>query len=291
MIHPCVWHDGTALAAAEHYAAVFPDGAIAERSPTPDAETPPTVVTCRLAGAPLMLLNGGPHFRPNPSISAMVRCGEAALVDELWRGLTEGAPEPLMPLGSYAWSPRYGWLRDRWGFTWQLMHDETLPAGAAAELSPALLFTGERFGRAAGALGRYAAVLPDSGEPSIEAYADDSPSPGKVLFGELGFAGGGRLVAMDGPGEHAFAFGEGVSLVVHCADQAELDAVWDGLIAGGGTPSRCGWLRDAFGVSWQVLPQGLSTWLADPDTGPAAMRALMTMDKLDIARLHPDPGA
>jgi len=90
------------------------------------------------------------------------------------------------------------------------------------------------------------------------------------------------LIAMDGPGEHGYTFNEAVSLVVNCDTQEEIDFFWDKLTANGGQESMCGWLKDKFGVSWQIIPSIIGKVMTDPEKGPRAMQALMKMKKIDI---------
>ena len=98
--------------------------------------------------------------------------------------------------------------------------------------------------------------------------------------------GGQRFQALNGGPQ--FRFTEAVSLSIACKDAAEVDRYWDGLIADGGEPGRCGWLKDRFGLSWQVVPDGMGTLLSDPDPGRAgrAMQAMMGMTKLDLAAMR-----
>jgi predicted 3-demethylubiquinone-9 3-methyltransferase (glyoxalase superfamily) len=86
----------------------------------------------------------------------------------------------------------------------------------------------------------------------------------------------------------AFRFNEAVSFFVGCDTQQEIDELWGKLLADGGSPSRCGWLRDKFGLSWQIVPNSLGGMLSDPDGAKAgrAMNAMMQMDKLDLAKLQ-----
>jgi predicted 3-demethylubiquinone-9 3-methyltransferase (glyoxalase superfamily) len=94
------------------------------------------------------------------------------------------------------------------------------------------------------------------------------------------------MVAMDAHGPHGFVFNEALSLQVMCKDQAELDRYWETL-SEGGTQSVCGWLKDRFGLSWQVVPESIAAWMASNDTAARdrAFAAMMTMKKLDIATL------
>jgi predicted 3-demethylubiquinone-9 3-methyltransferase (glyoxalase superfamily) len=97
---------------------------------------------------------------------------------------------------------------------------------------------------------------------------------------------GQQFVALNGG--PTFNFCEGMSLYVNCQDQAEVDDLWDKLTASGGEPGRCGWLKDKFGVSWQIIPSGMSEMLNDPDAARAglAMQAMMTMNKIDLAAMQ-----
>ncbi len=97
-----------------------------------------------------------------------------------------------------------------------------------------------------------------------------------------------NLIVMDGPGSHAFTFGEGVSLVVDCKDQDEVDHFWNNLTANGGQESMCAWLKDGFGVWWQIVPTALGKMLNDPDREKAnrVMQAMLKMKKIVIADLE-----
>ncbi len=97
----------------------------------------------------------------------------------------------------------------------------------------------------------------------------------------------GRKVMLLNGGGHDFPFNESVSLVIDCGDQAEVDYYWTALLEGGGQESQCGWLKDRFGLSWQVTPVRLVELVTDPDRGKAsrAMKAMMSMRKIDIAAI------
>lgn len=123
----------------------------------------------------------------------------------------------------------------------------------------------------------YASVFKDSGIDRV------MPGPGgKPMTVEFHLAGV-PFIALNG-GPH-FKFTEAISLSVDCADQAEVDDLWEKLSAGG-APSRCGWLKDRYGLSWQIVPSVLPKLLADPACAGSVMQALMGMDKLDIQKLQ-----
>jgi predicted 3-demethylubiquinone-9 3-methyltransferase (glyoxalase superfamily) len=95
---------------------------------------------------------------------------------------------------------------------------------------------------------------------------------------------GQRFNAFNG-GPH-FRFSEAISLSVSCADQAEIDRYWSALTANGGEESQCGWLKDRWGLSWQIVPEAMGRWMSDPQAAPRVVAAFMPMKKLDIAALE-----
>jgi predicted 3-demethylubiquinone-9 3-methyltransferase (glyoxalase superfamily) len=152
-----------------------------------------------------------------------------------------------------------------------------------SKISPCLWFDGE----AEEAAKFYVSLLPDSRIEKIQKNTVDSPAgkAGSVLVVEFTLAGQ-RFMALNGGMrfEHTHA----VSFKIDCADQAEVDRLWDALLADGGSPEQCGWLKDRFGVSWQIVPTALPKYLGGPDAAGAqrAMQAMMGMIKLDIEGLR-----
>ncbi len=272
-IYPCLWFDGKARDAAAFYAATFPD---ARRL----GGSPPTEMV-RVATMKLMLLDGGPNYTVNPSISFFYNCGSEAEIDALWRALSNGGTV-MMPLDAYPFAKRYGWVADAFGVSWQLI----LPSGPARQKAfPSLMFTRDQCGRAEEAMRFYTSVFKGSAIGTISRYgAGQAPdAEGTVSYGEFSL-GGQWFTAMDSAHPHQFAFSEGNSLVVPCADQKEIDHVWDRLTEGG-SESQCGWLKDKFGVSWQVVPAVLESLMADPARAPRVVEAFLKMKKFDIAAL------
>ena len=275
-IYPCLWYDGKAKEAAEFYCSVFENAKIT-------ADTP-MVVTFEIFGKKIMGLNGGPMFEINPSISLFVLLETVEKTNAAWEKLAEGG-KVLMPIDKYFWSERYGWVQDKYGMTWQI--SVVNQAGDKPTLTPSLLFTGDRFGKAEEAVNLYCSLFKNSSIDVMMHYPEDDPSAGKVMFSECKLDGY-NLIAMDGPGEHKYSFSEGVSLVVECKDQDEVDFFWNNLIADGGAESMCGWLKDKFAVSWQIVPEALGKLMSDPDQERAGrvMQVLMKMKKLVIADLE-----
>jgi predicted 3-demethylubiquinone-9 3-methyltransferase (glyoxalase superfamily) len=152
-----------------------------------------------------------------------------------------------------------------------------------SKITPCLWFNGN----AEEAANLYVSLLPDSRVESVSRSPADNPSTraGAVLVVDFTLAGRPFRGLNGGPG---FPFTEAVSFVVDCEDQAEVDRLWNALIGGGGSPGQCGWLKDRFGVSWQIVPRQLGEMLGDPDRVRAgrAMEAMLRMSKIDVAALR-----
>jgi predicted 3-demethylubiquinone-9 3-methyltransferase (glyoxalase superfamily) len=130
----------------------------------------------------------------------------------------------------------------------------------------------------------YVSVFPNSKITAITRYPEGTDRAGTVLTVEF-LLDGQELTALNGGPQ--FPFTEAISLLITCADQTEIDYYWDTLAAGGET-SQCGWLKDKYGVSWQVVPPGMAETLNDPDRSRAqrAMQAIYGMQKIDMAALQ-----
>lgn len=271
-IHPCLWFDGQAKAAADLYCSLFNNSRIT-------ADTP-MVVTFELNGNKFMGLNGGPQFKINPSISVFVVCESPEETNVLWEKLIEGG-KVLMPIDKYDWSERYGWLQDRFGLTWQisLISNTTIKQ----KIRPCMLFTSDHFGMAEEAINFYTSVFDHSSTELLMHYPATAENAGMVLYSEFKLDHQ-NMIAMDGPGVHDYIFSEGVSFVVECESQKEIDYYWDRLTEGG-QESMCGWLKDKFGVSWQIVPAILGKLMSDSEKAPGVTKAFMKMKKLDIETL------
>ena len=133
----------------------------------------------------------------------------------------------------------------------------------------------------------YTSIFPNSRIDKVVKAASDTPSnrKGDVITVEFTLDGSHFVGLNGGPDFH---FDEAISFMIECKDQAEVDRYWDALLAGGGEPSVCGWLKDKFGLSWQVTPKRLLE-MTESDDRPAAeraMKAMLEMQKIDIAKLE-----
>jgi predicted 3-demethylubiquinone-9 3-methyltransferase (glyoxalase superfamily) len=272
-IYPCLWFDGKAGEAAKFYCSVFDYTVISSESQI--------VVNIESAGQKFMLLNGGPMFKINPSISFFVSCKTKEEIDRKWEKLLAGG-SVLMPLEEYEWSKRYGWLQDKYGVNWQLMLGKIGDSGQI--FTPALMFTGSQNGNAEKAINFYASVFECSGAKNILRYSKgQNEIEGNLAHAQF-FLGKHLFVAMDSSFQHQFCFNEGVSFVVECETQGEIDYYWSGLTLGG-MESQCGWLKDRFGVSWQIVPAILNELMQDPSRSERVINAFLKMKKFDIEGL------
>ena len=154
---------------------------------------------------------------------------------------------------------------------------------ARPKVYPCLWFDG----KAEEAATFYVSLLPDSRIDNVWRSPADTPSgpEGMVLLVDFTVAGQ-QLQGLDGGPD--FRFNEAVSLVIECEDQAEVDRLWDALTADGGEPGPCGWLKDRYGLSWQIVPKRLNEMLEGPDRDGArrAMEAMLKMGKLEVPALE-----
>ncbi|KRD41462.1 3-demethylubiquinone-9 3-methyltransferase [Cellulomonas sp. Root930] len=132
----------------------------------------------------------------------------------------------------------------------------------------------------------YVSIFPNSRIVSVARYGEGAPQPAGTAFTVSFVLDGLEVQALNGGA--AYSFTEAFSMQVSVPDQAECDRVWDALTADGGEPGACGWLKDRWGLSWQVIPTVLPELLGDPDPGRAgrALNAMLTMSKLDVAALR-----
>jgi predicted 3-demethylubiquinone-9 3-methyltransferase (glyoxalase superfamily) len=292
-ITPYLWFDTQAKEAAEFYTSVLPESKVTHTTTlhdTPSGES--DVVSFELAGQPFMAISAGPLFTFNPSISFILNFDPSrdtharAHLDRLWEQLSEGGTA-LMPLDSYPFSERYGWIQDRYGLSWQLML--TNPAGEERPfIIPELMFVGNNAGRAEEAMELYGAVFKGSRRGMTARYPKgmEPEKEGTIMFADFSL-GGAWFAAMDSAGAHQFTFNEAISLLVPCETQAEIDYYWEKLSADP-QAEQCGWLKDQFGLSWQVYPTVIGEMIqhGTREQIDRITQAFLPLKKMDIATLQ-----
>lgn len=275
-IFPCFWFDGTGNDAAQFYTSVFPNAKITVNTPV--------VINMEFNGQKIMLLNAGPQFQLNPSISVMVMCETADEVENYYKKLSENA-KVLMPLDTYPFSEKYAWVQDQFGINWQLYKGEK----SEQKYIPTLMFINDNNGKCQEAMDYYINTFPNSEINSINHYpigstAEDVGNIANARFTINNY----QLFGMDSAADYPFNFSEAISLVVMTADQEETDKYWNELTANGGQESQCGWLKDRFGVSWQIVPHRLITLMNDPNhyKSQKVVKAMLAMKKIIISDLE-----
>ena len=296
-IVPNLWFDTEAEEAVKFYTSIFDNSKIISETRYPEVgqeihqKEAGSIMTINfeLEGYQLLALNGGPHFKFNPSISLFVFSKDEEEINRMWNRLSEGG-KTIMPLDSYDWSPKYGWVQDRYGLSWQFMIHEC-DQEIAQRICPLLFFTGRSHGDAEQAVKFYTTVFEDSTIEGILKYEEGDNN--KYALGTVKHAQfqlqGETFMAMDSGMENDFPFNEAISFIVLCKDQQEIDKYWEQLTEGGDPQAQqCGWLKDKFGISWQVTPVGMEELLNDPDKGKAnrAMEEMLKMNKIEIERFN-----
>jgi predicted 3-demethylubiquinone-9 3-methyltransferase (glyoxalase superfamily) len=292
-IVPHLWFDKEAKEAAAFYGAAFPDSRITNittlhNTPSGDCD----VVSFTVCGQPFMAISAGPLFKFNPSISFFVNFDPSqdadaqTRIDAVWVKLVADG-KVLMPLDKYPFSERYGWVEDKYGLSWQLIL--TNPAGERRPvIAPSLLFVGDVYGKAEEASDFYISVFNDAKRGTLVRYPAgmEPDKEGAVMFTDF-MLEGQWFAAMDSAREHNFAFNEAVSFMVYCKDQREIDYYWEKLSA---VPQaeQCGWLKDKYGISWQIVPAAMDQMMQDPDPARVSRvtEAFLKMKKFDLATLQ-----
>ena len=285
-ITPHLWFDKQAKEAAKLYTSIFKNSEI--KSAATLHNTPSGTVdllTIELLGQEFRLINAGPLFKFTPAVSFVVACDTKDEVDALWDELSKGG-SVLMELGEYPFSEKYGWTQDRYGLSWQVMF--VGERQIERKITPTLMFVGEQCGKAEEAIHFYASVFHDAKVGHILRYgANEQPDKeGTVRHAGVELEGQ-SFAAMDSARAHNFTFNEAISFIVHCNTQEEIDYFWTKLSADR-KAEQCGWLRDKFGLSWQIVPTVMDEMLSGKDQSKLARvtEAFLKMKKFDIAKLQ-----
>lgn len=294
-ITPNLWFDGNAKDAVDFYVSVFPDSKVLLKTYYPKSAKEGLAdfqlglagemltVNFELGNQQFTAINAGPEFGFNSSISFMVNFDPSRdeqareHLDELWDKLIDGG-EALMPIYSYQFSKRYGWVRDRYGVTWQLIL--TNPDGEPRPfIVPSLMFAGKNTNLAEEAISFYTSVFIDTKKGTLVRYSEDTgpAKAGSLMFADFMLAGQ-WFAAMDSGVGQDIRFNEAISFAVTCKDQTEIDYYWKKLSY---VPEaeQCGWCKDRYGLSWQIVPENMEELMKKP----GAYAKMLQMKKLVIA--------
>jgi predicted 3-demethylubiquinone-9 3-methyltransferase (glyoxalase superfamily) len=285
-ITPHLWFDKEAKEAAEFYTSLLPDSKVTNittlrDTPSGDCD----VVSFELAGQPFMAISAGPLFKFNPSVSFHVKSKTKEEVDEIWEKLSSGG-KVLMPLDAYLFSERYGWLEDKYGLSWQVIY-----AGnneIQQTITPVLMFVGPVCGKTEEAVTFYTAVFHHANTVFLTRYGqgEEPDQEGTVKYVAFTLEGM-EFGAMDSARDHHFAFNEAISFLVPCETQEEIDYYWQKLSADP-QAEQCGWLKDKFGLSWQIWPTAIGEMMKNGtrEQIDRITQAFLPMKKFDLATLQ-----
>jgi predicted 3-demethylubiquinone-9 3-methyltransferase (glyoxalase superfamily) len=283
-IIPHLWFDKEAKEAAEFYASIFPDSKvkiITTLHNTPSGDS--NIVSMEIMNQDFMLISAGPYFKFTPSVSFLVACSLTEVVT-YYNRLSHGG-KALMELGEYPFSEKYGWIQDKYGLSWQLMYFGKREV--KQKITPTLMFVGDVCGKAEEAINFYTSIFHNSKKGDILRYSkgEDPDKEGTVKHADFNLEKL-EFAAMDSARMHDFTFNEAVSFIVHCKNQEEIDYYWDKLTADP-KAEQCGWLRDKYGLSWQIVPVEMEMMMStkDKDQLDRITQAFLKMKKFDLAEL------
>jgi len=297
-IIPHLWYDKEAKAAAEFYTSLFPKSRITNISTIHDTPSGDCdIVSFELAGQSFMAISAGPVFTFNPSVSFMVNFDPSRdkhareNLDAAWEKLSDGGTV-LMPLQEYPFSKWYGWIQDKSGLSWQLILSNP-DSEERPFIVPSMLFVGAVCGKAEEATDYYLSVFSAHGGKGskrglVARYPKgmDPDTEGSIMFTDF-MLGQQWFAAMDSARRHDFSFSEAISFIVHCDTQEDIDYYWAKLSA---VPEaeQCGWLKDKYGLSWQIVPTVMDKMMSegDPEKLARVTAAFLKMKKFDINKLQ-----
>jgi predicted 3-demethylubiquinone-9 3-methyltransferase (glyoxalase superfamily) len=280
-----LWFDKEAKEAAAFYTSVFENSKIKDTTTLHNTPSDSVdMVTIELSGQDFTLLSAGPLFKFNPSVSFLVACQTKDEVDALWEKLSVGGAA-LMELGEYPFSEKYGWTQDKYGLSWQVMFMGERKI--KQKITPTLMFVREVCGKAEEAINFYASIFNNAKVGEILRYGrgEEPDKEGTVKHAAFTLLGQ-EFAAMDSARGHNFTFNEAISLMVHCDTQEEIDYYW-GKLTADPKAEQCGWLKDTYGLSWQIVPSVMDEMFKEKDEKKIARvtEAFLKMKKFDIDAL------
>ncbi len=281
-IIPCLWYDNEAEEAVKFYSSLFDESKVNrilhfgkegfEFHHKPEGSV--MTVEFELNGQKFLALNGGPDIRFSEAVSLFVYCESEERINFLYQKLSE-VGSINMPLDKYDWSPKYAWVKDKFGLSWQL---DIESINSSQKIVPSLLFVNDKYNKVKEAANHYTSIFHNS------KILMEYPADNYLLFAQIKLSDYLLNCMSGGNMAHNFDFNDALSLMIYCDTQDEIDYYWNRLTENG-QEVQCGWLKDKFGVSWQVVPKILDDLLENPKTSSKAMNAMFSMVKFDIKKL------
>lgn len=288
-ISPCLWFDTQAEEVVEFYTSLFPNSLIKnilrygkegkEIQKKPEGSV--LTIDFTLDEVPFVALNGTPAFQHNESISLFVYCETDERINFLYEKFSESG-SVNMPLDKYDWSSKYAWVKDKFGVSWQL---DISKSNSSQKIVPSLLFVNNKFNLIKNAANFYTSIFPDSKILIEQVFENiNEIENGTLLFAQLSLNGYLINLMSGGKIKHNFDFNESISFIVNCNSQEEIDYYWSKLTEGG-EEIECGWLKEKFGIFWQIVPEILNELLVDSQKSDKVMREIFKMKKLELKKL------
>lgn len=282
-ITPFLWFDDNAEEAINYYVSIFDDSKINGITRYEEGLQKGKVLTgeFQLEGQHFMALDGGPEFTFTPAVSFFVNCANERKLNRYYMQLVDEG-SVLMPLKKYPFGEKYAWVTDKYGVSWQLYLD-----GHTPNILPSIMFICDKHGKTEEAIKFYTSIFEKSAILSIAHYDIHDEAPGGTIKHGRFLLHNQEFLAFDSHQDHDFSITGAISFYVNCDGQKEVDALWDKL-SQNGEVVQCGWLKDKYGVMWQIIPSILPQMLSDPDPDKAkrVMEAMLKMKKIDIPALH-----
>lgn len=282
-ITPFLWFEENAEEAINFYVTIFDDSKVIRINRYVEGPLKGKVLNgeFQLEGQQFMALDGGPEFVFTPAVSFFVNCSNEGKLDHYYAQLSEDG-SVLMPLKRYQFGEKFAWVTDKFGVSWQLMLDSHTP-----NILPCLMYICEKHGKTEEAIHFYTSVFPKSAVLSIAHYDLHDEAPGGTIKHGRFLLHNQEFLAFDSHQDHDFSMTGAISFYVNCESQEEVDALWEKL-SQNGEIMKCGWLKDKYGVTWQIIPSDLPQMLSDPDSEKAKRvnDAMLKMKKIDISALE-----
>lgn len=277
-IIPALWFEKDAMDAAEYYIDIFPESSVFNTVTSYDVPSPSgysVTVRFKLCNQDFVAIDGAPEFKTSSAVSLSYTTTDKDELNRVWYKLMNDG-YAVIEYGEHEFNPESGWVRDRYGIMWQLSLSEK---DAEQRIKPTLLFSNDMNSKAEEAAAFYTEIFANSNVNNIVHYGKDA----KVSFTLSQF----EMYAMDDDTKDDQQFNEAVSLMVMCEDQAEINYLWEKLSAVKESEA-CGWLKDNYGVSWQIVPRRLDEMYenASKEQNANLTDAILEMKKLNLETLE-----
>ncbi len=283
-IIPHLWFSDNGQEAIGFYTGLFKESSLRDLRVLPGNEFENVkVMSFELMNTPMMAIEAVSTFQFNASFSYYVYCGSDSEVQRLYNVLSENG-NVVFPVGNYPWSSCYAWVVDKYGLSWQLDQDDIK---TEQKIVPTLMFSNQFSSSVAAYTEILKNIFPAFKLMVTAPYpVEQSPSEGALLFAQVKIAGF-VINLMSSHHSQNFEFNESNSLMVYCQDQDEIDYYWN-CLAENGMMQACGWLKDQFGVSWQIVPAKLDEMIFQTDQIQLKelTDVMLKMVKLDVGVLE-----